>query len=127
MISGNRPQQDMLAQRLRLAGYDGRLGDLDSGLPASFMPLVSDNGTRHFTWQGIGPMPQFERGKLRAIVAKAREAGYRVRFWATPDLATDARTAVWREFVAADVDHLNTDDLAGLRDFLLANDPQERA
>lgn len=126
VISGNRPREAMLAQRSRLAGYDGRLTDLDGGLPATFMPLVSDNWTRHFTWQGIGPMPQQERDKLHAIVRDAHAAGYRVRFWATPDIAGDARSAVWRELVAADVDHLNTDDLPGLRDFLLHNDPQER-
>jgi hypothetical protein len=33
---------------------------------------------------------------------------------------------VWRELLAADVDHINTDDLSGLREFLLANDPAER-
>ena len=33
--------------------------------------------------------------------------------------------AAWRELVAADVDAINTDDLAGLQRFLLAEDPQE--
>lgn len=127
VISGNRPRHDMLAQRVRLAGYDGRLSDLGTDVPASFMPLVSDNWTRHFTWQGVGPMPQHERDKLHRIVDEAHAAGYRVRFWATPDVEGDAREAVWRELVAADVDHLNTDDLPGLRDFLLAHDPDEAA
>lgn len=125
VISGNRPREAMLAQKRRLAGYDGRLTDLHGGLPAAFMPLVSDNWTRHFTWQGIGPMPTRERDKLRAIVRDAHSAGYRLRFWATPDLPGEARTAVWRELVAGDVDHLNTDDLPSLRDFLFQHDPQE--
>ncbi|MFS8104501.1 phosphatidylinositol-specific phospholipase C/glycerophosphodiester phosphodiesterase family protein [Lentzea alba] len=126
VISGNRPREDMLAQRVRRAGYDGRLSDLGGGLPATFMPLVSDNWTKNFTWQGVGPMPAAEREKLRAIVSQAHAAGYRVRFWATPDVAGEARTAVWRELLAAGVDHINTDDLDGLRAFLLANDPAER-
>ncbi|WP_116050783.1 phosphatidylinositol-specific phospholipase C/glycerophosphodiester phosphodiesterase family protein [Amycolatopsis palatopharyngis] len=125
VISGNRPRADMLGQRVRLAGYDGRLSDLGTGVPAGFMPLVSDNWTRHFTWHGIGPMPQSQREKLHRIVAEAHTAGYRVRFWATPDIDGAGRQAVWRELVAADVDHLNTDDLPGLRDFLLENDPEE--
>lgn len=125
VISGNRPRADMLAQRSRLAGYDGRLADLGTGTPAGFMPLVSDNWTNAFTWQGVGPMPAAERAKLRGIVAQAHEAGYRIRFWATPDTAGAAREAVWRELLAAGVDHINTDDLAGLREFLLANDPTE--
>lgn len=126
VISGNRPREDMLAQRIRRAGYDGRLSDLGSGVPATFMPLVSDNWTKNFTWQGVGAMPVAEREKLRRIVTQAHAAGYRVRFWATPDVAGEARNAVWRELLAAGVDHINTDDLTGLREFLLANDPAER-
>ncbi|WP_439657204.1 phosphatidylinositol-specific phospholipase C/glycerophosphodiester phosphodiesterase family protein [Lentzea sp. HUAS TT2] len=126
VISGNRPREDMLAQRVRLAGYDGRLSDLGSGVPAGFMPLVSDNWTNHFTWQGVGPIPVAEREKLHRIVSQAHAARYRLRFWATPDTAGQARDAVWRELVAAGVDHINTDDLAGLREFLLRNDPAER-
>lgn len=125
VISGNRPRQDMLEQRIRFGGYDGRLSDLGTGAPASFMPLVSDNWTRHFSWQGIGPMPADEREKLHRIVDDAHAAGYRVRFWATPDVDGEPRAAVWRELLTAGVDHINTDDLPGLRDFLLTHDPDE--
>ncbi|TDD67834.1 hypothetical protein E1262_17620 [Jiangella aurantiaca] len=118
VISGDRPRATMLAQRLRFAGYDGRLGDLSSGLPAGFMPLVSDNWGNHFTWRGVGPIPEAERAKLQQIVATAHAAGYRVRFWATPDTPGPAREAIWTELLAAGVDHLNTDDLAGLQAFL---------
>lgn len=120
VISGDRPRQTMLNQRLRFAGYDGRLGDLDSGLRASFMPLLSDNWGNHFTWRGVGPIPEAERTKLRQIVSTAHAAGYRVRFWATPDVPGAARDAIWTELLAAGVDHLNTDDLAGLDAFLSA-------
>ncbi len=41
-----------------------------------------------------------------------------MRFWATPDLAGPARDALWAELLAAGVDYLNTDDLAGLEAFL---------
>ncbi len=118
VISGDRPLAAMQAQRLRFAGYDGRLGDLDSGLSAGLMPLVSDNWGNHFTWRGDGPMPAAERAKLADIVQRAHAAGYRIRFWATPDEPGPARDAIWSELLAAGVDHLNTDDLAGLRDFL---------
>lgn len=118
VVSGNRPLDLMEQQKIRFAGYDGRLSDLTSGLPASLMPLVSDNWTTHFTWNGDGPMPADQRKKLRGIVRTAHAEGYRVRFWETPDTAGPERTAVWTELRDADVDHLNTDDLAGLRDFL---------
>ena len=41
VISGNRDLPAMQAQRERYAGYDGRMGDLGSGLPASDLPLGS--------------------------------------------------------------------------------------
>ena len=82
------------------------------------MPLVSDNWTKLFTWQGVGPMPETERAKLHAYVEAAHAKGYRVRFWATPDQAGSARDAVWTELHNAGVDHINTDDLAALDAFL---------
>ncbi|MFD3406628.1 glycerophosphodiester phosphodiesterase family protein [Kribbella sp. NPDC058693] len=118
VISGNRPLDDMKAQKVRYAGYDGRLGDLQSGMPASLMPLVSDNWSNVFTWRGIGPMPEAEKTKLHDIVVSAHHAGYKVRFWETPDTPGAAREALWRELVAANVDYINTDDLHGLEDFL---------
>jgi glycerophosphoryl diester phosphodiesterase len=118
VISGNRPLDVLKAQKVRYAGYDGRLSDLQSGMPASLMPLVSDNWTNNFTWKGLGPMPAAERTKLHDIVVQAHHAGYRVRFWATPDVRGAAREALWSELAAAGVDHINTDDLHGLESFL---------
>ncbi|MFG1912454.1 glycerophosphodiester phosphodiesterase family protein [Kribbella sp. NPDC048928] len=118
VISGNRPLDIMKAQKVRYAGYDGRLSDLESGMPASLMPLVSDNWSNNFTWRGVGPMPETEKTKLHDIVVDAHHAGYKVRFWETPDVPGAAREALWRELVAAHVDYLNTDDLHGLEDFL---------
>ncbi|GAA0451409.1 phosphatidylinositol-specific phospholipase C/glycerophosphodiester phosphodiesterase family protein [Streptomyces sp. NPDC046215] len=120
VISGDRGAWIPMAQeRRRRAFYDGRLTDL-GGAPASFTPLVSDNWNLHFAWQGDGPMPPQERARLRDFAATAHAEGRRVRFWATPDRPGPAREAVWRELLAARVDHLNTDDLAGLEAFLRA-------
>ena len=124
IVSGNRPRAYMEAQKVRYAAYDGRIPeDLGGNYPQTFVPLVSQNWTRVFTWQGVGPMPEAEREKLRNIVATAHEGGQRVRFWATPE-TPEAREAVWQELIAAEVDHINTDNLAALKTFLLANDPQ---
>ena len=118
VVSGDRPRELMRAQRVRYAFYDGRSADLGSGAPASFVPLISDNWTNLFTWQGAGPMPAAERAELRQFVRVAHADRQRVRFWATPDVSGPEREAVWRELVAANVDHINTDDLAGLEAFL---------
>ncbi|WP_320772845.1 phosphatidylinositol-specific phospholipase C/glycerophosphodiester phosphodiesterase family protein [Streptomyces sp. CRN 30] len=122
VISGDRAARvPMEAQTERRAFYDGRLTDLGTAAPASFAPLISDNWTLNFTWQGVGAFPVAERRKLRGIVSAAHAQGRRVRFWATPDVAGPARDAVWTELLAADVDHINTDDLAGLEAFLDAH------
>ncbi|SFP47804.1 Glycerophosphoryl diester phosphodiesterase family protein [Amycolatopsis arida] len=123
VLSGNRPREVLAAERYRLAFYDGRIvdpTDLGPGADARLVPLVSDNWTRLFSWTGEGPFPPAERERLREIVRTAHAAGQRVRFWATPDTPGPARTALWRELVAAEVDHVNTDDLAGLAAFLRA-------
>jgi hypothetical protein len=116
VISGNRPQETIAAQKVRYAGIDGRLSDLDSNLPADLLPLISDNWRNHFKWTGAGPFPAGERDKLHATVKQAHTKGRRVRFWATPE-----STTVWQELRVAGVDLINTDDLAGLQKFLTAD------
>jgi hypothetical protein len=60
-VSGNRPRELMEQQRVRYAAYDGRLSNLGVATDQTFVPLISDNWTRHFTWMGDGPMPRKER------------------------------------------------------------------
>lgn len=115
VISGNRDKKAIAASKVRYVGIDGRLSDLDSKLPAHLMPWISDRWSSHFSWRGTGEMPEAERKKLREIVVRAHEKGRRVRFWATAD-----REAMWRELHDAQVDLINTDDLAGLEKFLLS-------
>ncbi|MDJ0462475.1 phosphatidylinositol-specific phospholipase C/glycerophosphodiester phosphodiesterase family protein [Streptomyces sp. H27-C3] len=119
VVSGDRAARvPMEAQRVRYASYDGRLEDLGTDAPASFIPLISSNWTQSFSWLGVGAFPVAERTRLHAVVSAAHARRQRVRFWATPDLPGSAREAVWTELLAAAVDHINTDDLAGLERFL---------
>ena len=113
VLSGDCPRETVLKERVRYAAVDGRLGDLESDLPAHAMPLISDRWFGNFRWLGIGPIPDADREKLRSIVQRAHAAGRRVRFWATPD-----RENVWDELLAAGVDLLNVDDLGRLRTYL---------
>lgn len=124
IVSGNRPRAMMENQTVRYASYDGRMSDLGSNVSNAFMPVISDNWTKHFTWRGQGEMPAAEREKLNRIVSTAHANGQIVRFWATPDAASAERRAIWHELLKAGVDIINTDDLPGLQQFLLANDPQ---
>lgn len=111
IISGNRPLETMAAQDLRFAFYDGRLSDLTSGIPNTLMPLVSDNWGRQFGWTGAGEIPTSVAEKLADVVTKADAAGYRLRFWATPDERTAERDALWCTLSRTGVDFINTDDL----------------
>ncbi|HKS37354.1 MAG TPA: phosphatidylinositol-specific phospholipase C/glycerophosphodiester phosphodiesterase family protein [Verrucomicrobiae bacterium] len=114
VLSGNRPKAMLTAETVRYAGYDGRLGDLEGSDSGHLTPLVSDNWAIHFKWRGEGPIPENEKLKLKQLVAKAHEQGRKLRFWGAPD-----RPEVWKELFDAGVDLINTDNLAGLKKFLL--------
>lgn len=124
VISGNRDLPAMEAATTRRSFYDGRLTDLGKGIPPALMPLVSNN------WSAVGytggPFTEAHRALLRSYVDQAHAEGYEIRFWATPDTPGATRDTVWAEELAADVDVYNTDDLVGLRAWLLAHDPQEQ-
>lgn len=125
VISGNRARDTMLAETTRYAFYDGRIA-ADLGEDATFIPLVSQNWNTVFTWKGVGVMPPNQRDRLNLFVTRAHASGQIVRFWETPDTPGDARDNLWQALIDADVDLINTDDLAGLQSFLLANDPKAR-
>ncbi len=121
VISGNRPIDMIAADKDRLVSIDGRLGDLNSSSPSHLMPLISDRWTSHFRWRGEDEFPDQEIQKLKSIVDQAHAAGRRVRFWATPE-----SPALWQALVDAGVDHINTDQLDQLRDFLLGQQEAKR-
>jgi hypothetical protein len=122
IISGNRDMSDMLAQPVRYAAYDGRVSDLGDGLPATFMPWISNSWSSVFHWVGSGPMPADERAQLRQIVSEVHATqGQELRFYGTPDRSKQQYLSVWQEERAAGVDWLNTDKLAALQAFLTAN------
>jgi glycerophosphoryl diester phosphodiesterase len=113
VISGDRAKEMFADETTRYAGYDGLLADLDPAVPASLVPWISADWKMNFKWRGDGPMPDAEQKKLAEIVARAHAQGRRVRFWGAPD-----NEAFWRAMRAADVDLINTDNLAGLEKFL---------
>jgi hypothetical protein len=113
VVSGERARQMMQNQKERFATYDGRLEDIDSDAPASFIWWVSDDWTQHFQWRGKGPVGEADLKKLRSIVQKAHAQGRKVRFWAMPDTP-----AVWQMLKTNQVDIIGSDHLEAMRDFL---------
>jgi hypothetical protein len=118
VLSGNRPTDILADEVCRLAAIEGRLTDLPANPSPHLVPLIGDHWARNFRWRGKGPLPEEERQKLRRFVAQAHQQGRRIRFWAAPDTP-----AGWRELHEAGVDLINTDDLAGLRRWLLDSEP----
>jgi hypothetical protein len=114
IITGKRSKGMFAGESVRLASLDGDLADLESTAPAALIPWISCNWGQSFKWRGVGPMPEVEKLKLRALVAKAHEQGRRVRFWGAPD-----KPAFWDEMLANGVDLINTDNLEGAQTFLL--------
>jgi hypothetical protein len=121
VVSGNRPVEYMMTQTDRFAFVDGRMNDLTGEYSPLLMPLISDRWTKYFSWMGKGDIPEKERRQLQLYVQHAHENGQLIRFWDTPDIPGKEREAVWTELLEAGVDLVNTDDLGGLRAFLLAS------
>jgi len=119
IVSGDRPQEVMENETERLAGYDGRLSDLNRAASRHLMPWISDDWRSHFTWRGSGDLPTEEHIKLRTLVQQAHRNGQKIRFWSAPD-----HPAAWKIFHDAGIDLINTDRPATLAVFLRENDPE---
>ena len=115
------------AKRVSYFGYDMQPERTrDTGLPKAITPLVSAEWDAYFTWDGHGSMPSSERARLEEMVRVAHVVGSAIRFYDTPDDRGAARDALWRELVAADVDYISTDDLAGFGAFIRGVDGSRR-
>lgn len=118
VVTGNRDRELFRKDNPRYFFLDGDLSDLERGESTALVPVVSAEWRTAFRWNGQGDMPDAERQKLHALATKAREQGRKLRLWGAPDTP-----ATWRELLSADAGLINTDNLGGLRDFLLKEDP----
>ncbi len=113
LVSGDRPIEWARRTDRRLFAVDGRPENLGKGEPVSLFPMISQSWSSIFEWKGAGPMSGTDRAKLAAMVAHAHEEGRRLRFWAVPDNA-----AGWSVQWAAGIDHINTDRVAELAQWM---------
>jgi glycerophosphoryl diester phosphodiesterase len=114
VITGNRPVKEIAADSARRVVVDGRLDDLRADVSKDLIPLVSENWFAHFTWRGDGEMPADQQQRLRELAEKVHAGGRRLRFWGAPD-----NEKIWSAQLDAGVDLVNTDDLDGLKRFLV--------
>lgn len=120
VVSGNRSFEYMQAQKIRYAGFDGRMENLDSNIAANLMPVVSDNWAKLFKWNGIGEIPIDEKQKLQELAIRAKSKGYLLRFWNTPNRTAEQRNAVWTELQNASVGLIGADNLNELQQFFIS-------
>ena len=113
VISGSCPRRLIMQDRSRLVSIDGRLSDLESDTPPHLIPMISAKWGSTFKWRGRSTIKDSEKEKLKSIVAKAHKKNRRVRFWASPE-----SSVVWERLLAEGIDHINTDDLKKLSQFL---------
>lgn len=119
VVSGNRPIEMMRSQKVRFAGFDGRIENLETGESPVFMPMVSDNWKKYFSWDGSGKMPDMEKQKLVSYAEKARSKGYILRFWGTPDRTPEQRKEVWKVLTESKAGLIGTDHLGELQEFIM--------
>ncbi len=124
VVSGNRPFECMKSQKIRWAGFDGRLENLNSEISPTLMPMVSDNWGKYFSWDGTTKISADEKQKLHKYAADAREKGYILRFWGTPNNSHEQRIAVWKELKEVGVGLIGADNLDELHNFLTNNPMQ---
>lgn len=101
---------------VRYAAGDGLLEEMTGKLlpSAEVVPWVSGEWKKVFTWKGVGPIPPEEKKRMKELAGQAHQQGRTLRFWGAPD-----NPATWAELQSAGVDWINSDDLKGLRAYLM--------
>ncbi len=113
-ISGSRPFYEILVDEPKLVGLDGRPDDLNKNIPASIMPVISDNYSNFISWNGYGEINEEEKKKLIMLVQNTHAQNKKLRLWASPD-----KSNVWKFLLDNGVDLINTDSLKKFRKFIV--------
>ncbi|MCD8041557.1 MAG: metallophosphoesterase [Tannerellaceae bacterium] len=108
-ISGDRPRKTVEAESTRTVFLDGQVKDLGKNMPATLMPVISDNYAAFFNWTGEGEMPEEELRKMRRIIDEVHAEGKLFRWWGAPD-----NRECKKIFLEQGVDLIGTDRLNDL-------------
>ncbi len=110
LITGNRPVNEILKDEPKLVRIDGRPGDLNKNIPATIMPVISDNYSNYISWNGEGIISEKELSKLVELVETTHDQNRKLRLWASPD-----NENVWGFLLENGIDLVNTDHLEKFR------------
>jgi hypothetical protein len=115
VLSGNKPFDDIKAEKSRLAFIDEDLRKVARDTVANVAQMASCKYSKLLKWKGNGTISPREKQRLCNYVTLAHKNGDQVRLWASPD-----NKAVWKEILSCGVDLINTDKLVALKDFLVS-------
>jgi hypothetical protein len=123
VLTGNKPYQMINEQTQRFAFIDEDLMQVRTDTASNAVyQTASCKYSRLLNWTGKGPIPESQKQLLLSYVVIAHHYKKRVRLWASPE-----NKEVWRTLLDCDVDLINTDKLAELRDFFaLKREEEER-
>ncbi len=113
VVSGPVPAPDQLADYPHWIQFDGRPEVTYTPDQLARIGLMSQDFTTYTRWNGKGLIVKKERERLQQVIQQVHQQGKKIRFWATPD-----NVNTWKALMNLGVDYINTDQVAGLGQFL---------
>ncbi|RKD88272.1 phosphatidylinositol-specific phospholipase C/glycerophosphodiester phosphodiesterase family protein [Mangrovibacterium diazotrophicum] len=117
ILSGDRPIEAVAAEKQRYCFIDGRLDEESFAAKQSLIPLLSDDWTNFFQWDGTAEISAAELTKLKSFVDHCHREHKIIRFWGYPNKPAEIRNRVWQTLKDAGVDLIGCDDPAELGKF----------
>ncbi|MCD7851534.1 MAG: hypothetical protein LUH63_18560 [Parabacteroides sp.] len=112
-LSGRSPRKAIAAETNRFIFLDGTIDDLGKGIPATQMPVISDNYSKYINWKGDGEIPAGKLEKMREYIRRTHAEGKLFRWWGAPD-----KPLFKKLFIQEGVDLIGADDLKALDEIL---------
>ena len=112
-LSGRSPGKAIAAETNRFIFLDGTIDDLGKGIPATQMPVISDNYSKYINWKGDGEIPAGKLEKMREYIRQTHAEGKLFRWWGAPD-----KPLFKKLFIQEGVDLIGADDLKALDEIL---------
>ncbi len=117
VISGERPEPKDYIKYPDWIFFDGRKDEKVPSIFSKRVPLESRSLLNFGIWSGQKPMPDSMKMKIQEYIKEVHARGRKVRFWASPNTLLAYMT-----LSKLGVDYIGTDDIPGLRDYLVSEE-----
>ncbi|WNJ18885.1 hypothetical protein [Pontibacter sp. G13] len=111
ILTGKREIVPILEESDRISTIDGTMEDLSKRISTDAMPTIGVSYKEVMFWNGKGQIPPNDQQVLESIVRQVHRQDKQLRIWGAPD-----RPEVWRAFLVAGVDLINTDHLEDFKE-----------